>query len=164
MPRTRFELIGSRNVAALLDAIAFCEGTDNGRQQTFDDGYDVLVGGGLFTDYGAHPNRRVFLPRYNVHSTAAGRYQFLKRTWDEMAGLLGLANFFPMAQDAACVRLLRRIDAYEPAKAGALDVAIARARGTWASLPNSPYGQRTERMDVVANIFAARGGQLGVMA
>ena len=34
-------------------------GTDNGRQKTRNHGYDVIVGGELFTDYGNHPRKLV---------------------------------------------------------------------------------------------------------
>lgn len=40
---------------AFLDMVAWSEGTDNGRQKTRNHGYDVIVGGELFTDYSDHP-------------------------------------------------------------------------------------------------------------
>ena len=60
---------------AFLD-MAWSEGTDNGRQKTRNLGYDVIVGGELFTDYSDHPreachakpktqiNRRRTLPSF----------------------------------------------------------------------------------------------------
>ena len=42
---------------AFLDMLAWSEGTDNGRQKTRNHGYDVIVGGGLFTDYSDHPRK-----------------------------------------------------------------------------------------------------------
>ena len=36
-------------------------GTDNGRQKTRNHGYDVIVGGELFTDYSDHPHKLVTL-------------------------------------------------------------------------------------------------------
>ena len=36
-------------------------GTDNGRQKTRNHGYDVIVGGELFTDYSDHPRKLVTL-------------------------------------------------------------------------------------------------------
>ncbi|WP_410016918.1 hypothetical protein [Streptomyces sp. PU10] len=36
---------------AFLDMLAWSEGTDNGRQKTRNHGYDVIVGGELFTDH-----------------------------------------------------------------------------------------------------------------
>ena len=40
---------------AFLDMLAWSEGIDNGRQKTRNHGYDVIVGGELFTDYSDHP-------------------------------------------------------------------------------------------------------------
>ena len=39
--------------------LAWSEGTDNGRQKTRNRGYDVIVGGELFTDYSDHPRKLV---------------------------------------------------------------------------------------------------------
>ena len=52
---------------------------DNGRQKTRNHGYDVIVGGELFTDYSDHPLAN--LSRWNpkLKSTGAGRYQLLSR-------------------------------------------------------------------------------------
>ena len=50
------------------------EGTDNGRQKTRNHGYDVIVGGELFTDYSDHPRKLVTL-NPKLKSTGAGRYQ-----------------------------------------------------------------------------------------
>ena len=62
---------------AFLDMLAWSEGTDNGRQKTRNHGYDVIVGGELFTDYSDHRklvtlnpktqiNRRWTLPAFPV--------------------------------------------------------------------------------------------------
>ena len=59
---------------AFLDMVAWSEGTDNGRQPTRNHGYDVIVGGELFTDYSDHPRKLVTL-NPKLKSTAAGRYQ-----------------------------------------------------------------------------------------
>ena len=46
------------------------EGTDNGRQKTRNHGYDVIVGGELFTDYSDHPRKLVTLnPKLNQQAT-----------------------------------------------------------------------------------------------
>ena len=46
---------------AFLDMLAWSEGTDNGRQKTRNHGYDVIVGGELFTDYPITPCKLVTL-------------------------------------------------------------------------------------------------------
>ena len=66
---------------AFLDMLAWSEGTDNGRQKTRNHGYDVIVGGELFTDYSDHPRKLVTL-NPKLKSTGAGRYQLLSRWWD----------------------------------------------------------------------------------
>ena len=63
---------------AFLDMLAWSEGTDNGRQKTRNHGYDVIVGGELFTDYSDHPRNLVTL-NPKLKSTGAGRYQLLSR-------------------------------------------------------------------------------------
>ena len=65
---------------AFLDMLAWSEGTDNGRQKTRNHGYDVIVGGELFTDYSDHPRKLVTL-NLKLKSTGAGRYQLLSRWW-----------------------------------------------------------------------------------
>ena len=55
-------------------------GGDNGRQKTRNHGYDVIVGGELFTDYSDHPRKH--RPNPKLKSTGAGRYKLLSRWWD----------------------------------------------------------------------------------
>ena len=61
--------------------LAWSEGTDNGRQKTRNHGYDVIVGGELFTDYSDHPRKLVTL-NPKLKSTGAGHYQLLSNWWD----------------------------------------------------------------------------------
>ena len=59
---------------AFLDMLAWSEGTDNGRQKTRNHGYDVIVGGELFTD-SDHPRKLVTL-NPKLKSTGAGHASF----------------------------------------------------------------------------------------
>ena len=77
---------------AFLDMLAWSEGTDNGRQKTRNHGYDVIVGGELFTDYLDHPRKLVTL-NPKLKSTGAGRYQLLSRWWDVTASSLAWKDF-----------------------------------------------------------------------
>ena len=65
---------------AFLDMLAWSEGTDNGRQKTRNHGYDVIVGGELFTDYSDHPRKLVTL-NPKLKSTGADATSFF-RWWD----------------------------------------------------------------------------------
>ena len=73
--------------------LAWSGGTDNGRQKTRNHGYDVIVGGELFTDYSDHPRKLVTL-NPKLKSTGAGRYRkLLSRWWDAYHRQLGLKDF-----------------------------------------------------------------------
>ena len=67
--------------------LAWSEWTDNGRQKTRNHGYDVIVGGELFTDHSDHPRKLVTL-NPKLKSTGAGRYQLLSRWWMPTASSL----------------------------------------------------------------------------
>ena len=56
--------------------LAWSEGTDNDAENQKLGGYDVIVGGELFTDYSDHPRKLVTL-NPKLKSTGAGRYQLL---------------------------------------------------------------------------------------
>jgi muramidase (phage lysozyme) len=88
---------------AFLDMLAWSEGTDNGRQKTRNHGYDVIVGGELFTDYSDHPRKLVTL-NPKLKSTAAGRYQLLSRR-----GLHTHREQPPDMSDTACQPARNRI-------------------------------------------------------
>ena len=64
---------------AFLDILAWSEGTDNGRQKTRNHGYDVIVGGELFTGLD-HPRKLVTL-NPKLKSAGAERW-LLSRWWD----------------------------------------------------------------------------------
>ena len=53
-------------------------GIDTDVRKTRNHGYDVIVGGELFTDYSDHPRKLVTL-NPKLKSTGAGRYQLLSR-------------------------------------------------------------------------------------
>ena len=72
---------------------------DNGRQKTRNHGYDVIVGGELFTDYSDHPHRLVTL-NPKLKSAGAGRYGFFPVGGMPTATQLGLKDFSPKSQDA----------------------------------------------------------------
>lgn len=148
---------GAKNILALLDTIAHAEGTTKYGE---DDGYNVLVGGGLFADYSKHPRQLVWLPRYNIHSTAAGRYQFLWRTWNVLQQRMSLPDFGPESQDKAAIALIRDARAYNDASRGRIPEAIRKIAKIWASMPGAGYGQRELTMNSLCNVYESCGGRL----
>lgn len=135
------------NVQAFLMLIRTGEGTADAG------GYSRLFGGGSFSGFADHP--RQLVTRSGLSSTAAGAYQILSRTWDE----LGLPDFSPASQDEAAVKLIKRRGALADVIAGRFVVAIAKCNKEWASLPGSPYGQPTLSLDKANQVLLAYGAQ-----
>ncbi|AIR90766.1 glycoside hydrolase family 24 protein [Pseudomonas cremoricolorata] len=155
MARLSAAQAGGPDVLAFLDMLAWSEGTSILRAS--DDGYNVLVGGKLFTDYSQHPRIKVWLPKYGIHSTAAGRYQFLARTWDAIVKNYGFkGRFIPEAQDLAAIKLLGECSALPLIQDGEISHAITKAAPIWASLPGAGYGQREHKLAVLLGIFEAQ--------
>jgi len=144
------------NAKAFMDVLGFTEGTD--RVPDSDGGYKVVVGGSLFSSYADHPRRKVWIPRYKVWSSAAGRYQMIIPTWDALRRRLSLPDFSPESQDRACAELLRECGAMDRMDDGDLDGAVSDASKLWASLPGSRAGQRVERMDAIRAVYTKSGG------
>ena len=125
---------------ALLNTIRFAEGTwKDGKDQ----GYRILYGGGQFQDLSRHPER-VVVKRYS--SAAAGAYQFLPTTWQEVANRLDLPSFAPEHQDQAALHLVEKRGALkEIDRNGLTKAAMNRLAPEWASFPThagqSAYGQ-----------------------
>ena len=78
-------------------------GTDNGRQKTRNHGYDVIVGGELFTDYSDHPRKLVTL-NPNSNQQAPDATSFFPVGGMLIAGQFGLKDFSPKSQDAVALQ------------------------------------------------------------
>lgn len=145
------------NRRAFLDMLAFSE-LGTALLNKSDDGYNVVVGGSLFTGYADHPHRLVNLPRLNIKSTAAGRYQLLGRYWDVYRQQLGLADFSPVNQDKVALQQIRERGALADIDAGHIAVAIGKCRNIWASLPGAGYGQHEHTLAVLLERYQQRSG------
>ncbi len=128
---------------ALLNTIAWAEGTDCH--------YNMMAGRMLFTDYSAHPIETGEMPKTGtpfrvrwrtLHTTAAGRYQFLHRTYTTLKNEAGLfqTGFNPEEQDKAAKYLIEK----QNISPEILDEAVKTKNFTevwnnlswiWASLP-----------------------------
>ena len=128
---------------ALLDTIAWAEGTDCH--------YNMMMGRMLFKDYSAHPIETKempekgfeFGPRWRKrYSTAAGRYQFLYKTYNLLKGEGFFQTVFsPEEQDRAAIYLIQKNEITQEVLEEAIrkkeftDVWDALS-GAWASLPH----------------------------
>lgn len=169
MPRITDE---NANVLAFLDTIAYAEiGAQMLANPKTEDGYKVLVGSLpnhllLFDSYAAHPQ----VLNHALNSTAAGRYQIIRKTFEGCAKNLGLTDFSPVSQDKAAVRLLKLCGAYDALVAGDIRSAMAAAKREWASMPGAgaklPDGspQPEKKADELIAYYLKCGGQLTAKA
>lgn len=148
------------NVKAFLDMIAISE-IGAALLTVSDNGYNVLVGSTaakplLFHDYSQHPG--IYNPKFN--STAAGRYQFIKRTWLGLATQLSLKDFSPPNQDIGCQELLRQRNALTDVQNGNIVVAVGKCSLEWASLPGGNSGQHQNKINMLIAAYQDAGGVL----
>lgn len=145
---TRDELLAlarEPEIWAFLQVIRACEGTAG------DEHYNTLFGYRKFQGWEDHPRQKISANGYV--STAAGAYQILEKTWDEIRKKHQLPDFSPASQDAAAVGLLIRRKAIDAIRNRKLAEAITLTNREWASLPDSPYGQPTRSMAFVEKVF-----------
>lgn len=147
----------NNNLRAFLRTIRYSEGTSGAN------GYNIIFGGTeshpiTFESFADHPRRKVTAGGFT--SDAAGAYQFLSKTWDYLNKKLHLVDFSPESQDMACIELFKQNNAYNLILIGSFDTAIARLNRTWASLPNSPYGQPTHPLRLLRDYYVKQGGVL----
>ena len=125
------------NVRKMLELISYTEGTRG-------NGYHTAFGGGRLASLRDHPRYsksfRETTGRTNTTS-AAGKYQFLKGTWDGVARQYGLNDFGPHNQDLAAVALLFSRGAIPALLKGDFQTAVQKTGKEWASLPSSTYAQ-----------------------
>ncbi|MBX3232106.1 MAG: glycoside hydrolase family 104 protein [Labilithrix sp.] len=123
---------------AMLNTIAFTEGTAGTCGQ---DGYNTMYTHRCFSSCNRHPN--IAITGGGWTSTAAGRYQFLNRTWNT----LGYSTFNPKNQDLGAMKLISRRGVTLPTTraltATEFSNTMKKISYEWASLPFSPYGQPT---------------------
>jgi muramidase (phage lysozyme) len=145
-----------KNRKAFLDMIAKSEGTF-GRGE---DGYNVLVGGCLFSSYADHPRKLIVLNKAGLKSTAAGRYQLLSRYFDAYKKQLKLDDFSPASQDAIALQQIKECKALADIDAGRINEAIKKCARIWASLPGAGYGQHENRIEYLLVAYIKFGGSL----
>ncbi|WP_180008201.1 glycoside hydrolase family 104 protein [Acinetobacter sp. YH12238] len=147
---TRQELekaLNNPNVRKILDVIASSEGVKHG--------YNTIFGNERTEDLKAHPNIKKEFTQTDGKknsTTAAGRYQFLKGTWDSVSKKYGLKDFSPKNQDLAAVALILGRGALGDVIKGDFTKAIGKLGGEWASLPSSNYAQPKKSWKDIQNM------------
>jgi len=153
------ETVQNKNVQAFLRMIRVGEGTSDAL------GYQRIFGslsGAQFASFADHPRKVVCktVRGAGICSSAAGAYQILQSTWDEVAKSYGLKDFSPESQDLAAVALIKRRRALLDVIEGRIESALNKCAKEWASLPNAPYGQPTVTMQAALSNFNKYGGVL----
>ena len=143
---------------AALDTIRMAEGTWQGGS---DKGYRTMFGGGTFNSFARHPDKVIRSGSYA--SAAAGAYQFMPDTWNEVSKKRGLKDFSPESQDLAAIEQLKKRGVYEPLKAGKFTPEVAaKMAPEWASFPTmaggSYYGQPSKKFSELQKFYQSRLG------
>ena len=138
----------------MLDLIAWAEGTYRWNNK---DGYNVMFTYATFSSCNQHPNITNCSGQWC--STAAGRYQYLKGSWDE----LGYPDFHPGHQDRGARKTIKQkrgvsLPATRAMTTSELVAAMDKLSWEWASLPynwnnDGRYGQPTKTMQQVVNQY-----------
>lgn len=152
------------NVVAFLMTIRACEGTrgPNGYRALF--GFDEKRQAPCFELFDDHPRKRFSFTQTNGKinwTTAAGAYQFLERTWDEVAAQISAPNFSPEWQDRGAIRRIEFRGAMTALLNGNFYAAIEHCGVEWASLPSSRYPQPKRTFTFARTAYLAAGGHIG---
>jgi len=141
-----------------LDLIAYAEGTDPSRSGQ---GYRTLFGGGQIQSLERHPDTVIRTKSFPRGSAAAGRYQFMPRTWGAAAKALGLNKFGEQEQDLAAIYLMKQ-RGVDPTRDPVTAENIAKLAPEWASLPTlqgkSFYGQPVKSLENLYGFLQQPGG------
>lgn len=142
---------------ALHDSIAWAEGTRNHSE----DGYDVMFSFKIMNSCNKHPNQ--CLKFGSSCSTAAGRYQFLKGTWDSVKSAKSLPNFEPESQEVGAKYLVSNVrnvtvPQSRPMTASEFSNAMSKLSWEWASLPPGRYGQPNKTASQMRNMYCSLAG------
>lgn len=172
------------NRKAALIMLGMSEGTIN-HPLTQHAGYDVIVTGippsktlEVFTDFTYHPFAIGFDPQdwrpgmirpewrepkvinsHGLESTAAGRYQILRRFWLSYAKSLHLKTMQPEAQDQYVIQQFKERQALDLLDQGRFLAFCSAISGLWASMPGRAYsGQQQHSLERVRGFYLAAGG------
>ena len=136
---------------AVLDVIAFAEGTAGYGAY---DGYNVLFGFSTVSSCANHPNRVIC--KGSLCSTAAGRYQFLNRTWVGLA----LPSFEPEYQAQGAFTLVKQRNVTLPMTraltATEFKSMMDKISYEWASIPPSRYGQPVRTASELRSLYCSK--------
>jgi muramidase (phage lysozyme) len=144
---------GTPEERAMLDAIAFAEGTDN------PNGYRTFFTGKILE--GPYPKDHPNIVHHSsgYSSAAFGRYQFMPPTWNENKNRAGATDMSPINQDKVGILLSRRrgVTSEMLKKEGMSRNVMAKLAPEWASFPTlaggSYYGQPSKKPENILSRY-----------
>lgn len=141
----------SSRMSAFLATIRWAETGTSGKES-----YTKLVFNGTFNNnFATHPRTKQCAPinGRNVCSTAAGAYQMLDISWNDLAPDLGLKDFSPSSQDRMAIEYIRRNKAIRDVEAGNFEVAACKVGKIWGSFPCNNYNQNAKSLDKLQGYY-----------
>lgn len=150
----------SPRISAFLATIRWAETGTSDKSS-----YNKLVFNGTFNDFSAHPKIKQCAPinGKRVCSTAAGAYQMLDISWNDVAPKLGLKDFTPPSQDKMAIEYIRRNKAIDDVESGNVEMAFCKVGKVWASFICNNYNQNPRTTEELKNYYnkqlIAAGGE-----
>lgn len=148
------------NVSAFLNTIKYAEGTyDQPDPYRVTYAYQHVI-----SDLSDHPGNTgewKTTTANGITSSAAGAYQILNRSWNDLRSRNSvLTDFSPAMQDRWAILKIRDRRALDQVIAGQFDDAIKLLNQEWASFPGSPYGQPKRSIEDLRSFYTSQGGYL----
>ena len=144
------------NLTAFQALIDFSEGTSRGGRDPYRTCYGYAHTIASFADHPAITGEWRGEPIVEL----GPRYAGMVTTWLECKRALGLVDFSPASQDAACVYLIKRRSALDDVQAGRVEIAVAKCKSEWASLPGNAAGQPQRKLEQLLAAYTNAGGAL----
>lgn len=147
--------LANTNVLAMARVVRERESSQDGSA------YTIINGGSHFTPPAEYSQWRH--PWHGIPTTqgakASGAYQHLGTTWASLAQRYGIPDFSPPSQDAGFVGGLIDRGALDDVIAGRFDVAVAKLRKEWTSLPGAAESSSSWTMAKALDVFRRYGGK-----
>lgn len=153
MPNSAYyqQLINSStNLQKFLNLIGWAEGAD----------YNIGFGGRVINDLSWHPYAQRQFRYGNSTTSAAGKYQFQRGTWDNDAGILGLQNFSPQSQDIAAVYEIDKAGALNDVLQGNVVSAVSKTQNIWQSFITRPLQSIVNKFGNTTNNFGVQNASI----
>lgn len=155
------ELLKNPNIWACLQMLSKSEGTNGDYSKMV---YGVVTSSPLYPSLVG--KRNVKIPNLNrfpqilvkvnsagLSSSAAGKYQILRKTYNGLSIALGLTDFSENTQNLMAVELIRQRGGIPFLLKGDIKGALDKIKGEWASIAGAGYGQGENSIATLTKYF-----------